>query len=533
MATAKQILERYQSVVSLRTNWDSHWRDVAELVLPRKDNVFFTTTRGEKKHNLLFDSTAIQTNDLLASALQGMLTNPTTIWFEMATGNPAIDDLAPVRLYLQQVVERMIDILNNSNFHTEMHEVYLDLGCFGTGTLCIEEDDKFVVRFKSFPIHQAWIAENNKGQIDTVFRKYRWDARRIKQEFGEKVFDQVMKHKNFKRSLLEEQMDVLHAVFPREEEETNLDKGPKGYPWASYYVLIDTSQMLKVSGFKEFPFCVPRWSKINDEIYGRSPAMKALPDIQMVNEMMRTVIRSAQKIVDPPLQLPDDGVLLPIKTTPNAVNYYRAGTTDRIEPLLTQGRPDIGMDMIQDVRSTIRDAFYVNQLQLAEDNPQMTATEVLQRTEEKMRLLGPVLARQQFELLRPLIDRVYNIMERRELLPEAPPELADKDLQVKYSSPIARAQRATESGNLLRMVQVSEPIIMADPKVLDVIDGDKWVREAAKIFALPQQVIRSEAEVEELRGARMEAQQATIEQDQVNQDAENVKKVTPLLKEGR
>ena len=131
-----------------------------------------------------------------------------------------------------------------------------------------------------------------------------------------------------------------------------------------------------------------------------------------------------------------------------------------------------------------------------------------------------------------LIQRNFNIMERKDLLPEIPPQLSGKNLAVKYSSPIARAQRAADSGNLLRMIQVSEPLITLDPRVMDVIDGDKWVREAAKIFALPQDTVRSEEQVQEIRAARAEAQQEAIDAAQESQDADNLKKVTPLIQGG-
>ena len=140
--------------------------------------------------------------------------------------------------------------------------------------------------------------------------------------------------------------------------------------------------------------------------------MSALPEVKTINVMTETMIMGAQKVIDPPVQLPDDGFILPIEVVPGGINYYRSGTSDRIEPLFNDTRIDFGFQALEDRRKRIREAYYVDQLQL-QQGPQMTATEVLQRTEEKMRLLGPMLGRQQAELLRPLIDRVFEIMLRR------------------------------------------------------------------------------------------------------------------------
>ena len=182
-------------------------------------------------------------------------------------------------------------------------------------------------------------------------------------------------------------------------------------PFESVYLEYKNGNELSVSGFKEFPFVVPRYLKASHEIYGRSPAMTALPDVKMLNEMSKTTIKAAQKQVDPPLLVPDDGFLLPVRTVPGGLNFYRSGTRDRIEPLNIGANNPLGLNMEEQRRDAIRAVFYVNQLMM-QQGPQMTATEVIQRNEEKMRLLGPVLGRLQSELLKPLIDRVFNILLR-------------------------------------------------------------------------------------------------------------------------
>ena len=79
--------------------------------------------------------------------------------------------------------------------------------------------------------------------------------------------------------------------------------------------------------------------------------------------------------------------MLPVRTIPGGLNFYRSGTRDRIEPLNIGANNPLGLNMEEQRRQAIRAAFYVDQLILG-TGPQMTATEVVQRTEEKMRLLG-------------------------------------------------------------------------------------------------------------------------------------------------
>jgi hypothetical protein len=248
--------------------------------------------------------------------------------------------------------------------------------------------------------------------------------------------------------------------------------------------------------------------------------MKALPDIKMINEMAKVTIRSAQKIVDPSWLLPDDGVMLPFRTKPNSINYFRAGTVDRPEPLNTGARVDFGVQLMDRTRLAIERAFFIDQLQLSPDTPQMTATEVQQRTEEKMRLLGPILARQEFELLRPIVDRVFGIMERKDLIPPAPDALKGQDLQVKYSSMIAKAQRTSEAANFTRALDLIAPIGQIQPDIFDNIDGDELTRHAFKTFSVPEEILKTEDAVQEEREQRAEqqAQQQALQEGQMQAD---------------
>jgi len=231
----------------------------------------------------------------------------------------------------------------------------------------------------------------------------------ILEMFGEDKLSKKLRDKYRENPF--ETTEIVHCVYPRDDRDpTKLTSENK--PYASVYIEPDEKIILSVSGFDELPYTCPRWLKSSFEIgYGRSPAMTSLSDIKMLNKMSEVTIRAAQKQVDPPLLVPDDGFILPVRTVPGGLNFYRSGTRDRIEPLQIGANNPLGLNMEEQRRQAIRSAFYVDQLILAQ-GPQMTATEVVQRTEEKMRLLGPVLGRLQAEMLQPLIARAFNILAR-------------------------------------------------------------------------------------------------------------------------
>lgn len=522
---AVSLIKYYDKLKSDRHTWDAHWREVAEYILPNKDAVTGKKADGEKKHQEIVDTTAIHSNELLASALHGMLTNPTVPWFGLSTGKTELDEQDEVRKWLQDTVRIMHNVLNNSNFQTEIHEVYLDLGSFGTGALHIDEDDTDFIRFLSIPIYEIYIDENYKGAVSAIARCFKKPMKDIIDEFG---IDEIKKA-GLDRELkdLHKEHEILHIIG--ENTEYNPYKmDVKSAKYYSVYILKDKKLILREKSYNTFPLVVPRWTKISGEKYGRSPGMKALPDAKMINQMMRVTIRGAQKIVDPPLQAPDDGAMGPIRTIPGAINYYRAGTQDRIEPLITGARADIGFDMMEDVRTRIRSAFFIDQLQLRE-GPQMTATEVQQRTEEQLRLLGPILGRQHNELLKPLVDRLFEICLKRNLLPKIPASLAGKKVDVQYSSMIARAQKTAELETVNRFFMLAAPVLQIDPGVMDNIDSDMLVRRTASTLSLPYEFMRNKLDVKKLREGRAEQQAQMQAQIQEQHEADVAAKVGPVV----
>jgi len=528
-----QFLSRFKSLQSRRFNWETHWQEIADFCIPRKNEITIDRHPGEKRNIVeLFDSTAIQSAELLAGALHGMLTNPATLWFELTTGDQATDDLDGVRNWLQETSTDIMNVFNNSNFQTEIHETYLDLVTFGTATLFIEEDDDRIVSFSARHMSEVHIDENAAGTINEIFRKFKWSARKIAETFGpdaagKEVADAIMKDPS-------KEFTIIHGIYPlKVHEEEKIPGNLKRFKFISQWLLQESGEIISEGGFLELPFIVSRWTKGSGEIYGRSPAMKVLPDIKMINKMDETVLKGAQKTVDPPLQVSDDGVMLPLDTTPGGLNYVRPGA-DPIRPFLNDARIDFGFQVLSERRARIREGFFIDQLQLNQ-GPQMTATEVLQRTEEKMRLLGPMLGRQQNELLRPLIDRTMAIMVRKGLIRPQPDILKEKGvekLDVQYASTIARAQRVADAQNITRAIELAAPFMQADPTVLDNINGDEALRVIMRIFGVSQRLIRDKKERDQIRADRAKVQQDQAEQQEAQANADVVQKVSSISKFG-
>ena len=520
----KNLLSRYERLEGQRQNWETHWQEVADYMQPRKADVIKKRSRGDKRMEQVFDSSPIQAVELLAASLHGMLTNPSTPWFTLRFKDEDIDNEDEAKLWLESSTDAMYTAFNRSNFQQEIFELYHDLITFGTAAMFIEEDNDDIIKFSTRHINEVFIAENDKGRIDTIYRRFNISARAAMQKFGESVSADVQG--KAKKNPYDE-VEILHAVYPRSEFNPN-KKDKANMPFESVYMEYKNGNELSVGGFKEFPFVVPRYLKASNEIYGRSPAMTALPDVKMLNEMCKTTIKAAQKQVDPPLLVPDDGFLLPVRTVPGGLNFYRSGTRDRIEPLNIGANNPLGLNMEQQRRDSIRAVFYVNQLMM-QQGPQMTATEVIQRNEEKMRLLGPVLGRLQSELLKPLIDRVFAVLLRNNMLPQAPEFLSGRDVEIEYVSPLAKAQKSTELQSIMRAVEILGSLANVAP-VFDYVNFDNLVKHLADIVGVPQKILKSQSQVNAERQQAQQQQQEMQQMQQLQQVAKAGGDIAPLAK---
>lgn len=468
VAGLERLKRRYDTLKSAteRTNCETHWQEIGEVISPRKIDFVGMRTPGEKRQNRVYDPTGILANEMLAAGLHGMATNPSTKWFSLRMIAPKVQDAngewsdlnesKDVMTYLSHVEDVMWSKVYQpgTNFTTALHEVYLDLGSFGTAILFVGQRDDGGLLFECRPLAECLIAENADGKVDTVFRCTEYTVRQLIQmerAQGWAVSDKVKDL--WRADKFDETVKVIHVVYPRADREPG-KKDPKNMPWASIYFEHEACHLLKENGFPEFPYLVPRWSKYAGEVYGRSPGMTALPDVKMLQAMTLTLIKLTQKAADPPMWLRDDGVVGQTRTIPGGINYWRGNPNDGVmlQPVSLQGIQFLAEHLGQ-IKEQILKTFYADIMRMT-DRADMTATEVVQRTAEQMRLFGPLIGRLESEMLGPLVERVFGILSRMGALPPAPDQIAEQEFTVEYVSPIATAQKQISAGGIQQAMMV-------------------------------------------------------------------------------
>lgn len=514
MANYEYIKKRLDRLGQERGTWEVNWQEILDYVMPRKADVVTLRTRGEKRTEVLFDSTAITANNLLAASLQGTLTSPSLPWFSIKLRDEELNEDRDVQLWLEDTARRMYDTFNETNFNTEVHEMYLDLCSIGTAALFVEEGSKGFdtdgIHFNCLHIAEYYIQESIDGKVDTLYRKYKLTARQAVQEFG---FDNVgEKIQTASKERPDHKFNFIHAVEPTADYERSTGKSATKLKFHSCHVCEEDKMVVRTGGYNEFPYLVPRWSKATGEIFGRSPSFNALPDIKTLNKAVEIGLKAWAKAIDPPLLVQDDGVIGRVRMTPAGITVIR--NDGAVKPLQIGTNWQITDLKENQLRTAIRQAYYSDQLQLQE-GPQMTATEVQVRYELMQRLLGPTLGRFQSEFLNPLIERVFGIMYRAGALMQEPDIIKGTKIDVEYLGPLARSQRMEESVAIERLYSLAMNIAQIDPAIMDNIDHDEAVRLRGKLLGVPKTVLRGKDDVDNMRTMRAEqAQMAQMAQEQ-------------------
>lgn len=512
---AKAICDRLSKLKTNRSNFESHWTEIAELVRPDYSKLFasggmtLNQTKGEKRNDKQFDATAQIACQRFASAMESMLTPQNNKWHRLTTTDSVLKKDRATRLWFDDATDVLFKFryAYKANFTSQSQEQYMDLGAFGTGCMFTDAlQGEPGIRYRSIPLADVFFEVNHQGIVDTVIRPFPMSARAIIQKWPDAARSKVGE---VYKSDPDKEFEVIHAVMPREDMDPNR-ADYKGMPFKSVYILKEGNFTLGEGGYNSFPYQISRYVTVPGEIYGRSPAMLALPSIKVLNEQKKTVLKQGHRAVDPVLLAHDDGVLDSFDMKPGAMNYGGVSADGRpLVHALPVGNLAIAKEMMEQERQIINDVFLVTLFQIMVETPQMTATEVIERTREKGALLSPTMGRQQSEFLGPLIDRELDILMAQGLLPPMPPMLKEArgEYIIQYDSPLSRAQKSEEAAGTMRTLEYAANIasITQDPSVMDGFNFDVIVPELAHINAMPERFLSSPEEIEAKRQGRKDA----------------------------
>lgn len=526
----RKLTQRWGALKTERESWMAHWQEISELILPRSGRFFLTDrNKGEKRHNRILDSTGTRALRVLAAGMMAGMTSPARPWFRLTTSDAELDEAAAVKTWLADVQRMMQMVFAKSNTYRALHSIYEELGAFGTASSVVVPDFNKVIHHHTLTAGEYAIATDYAGRVNTLFREFQMTAAQMVAEFGKANCSRTVQNM-YDQGVLDKWVTVVHCIEPRADRDMT-KRDARNMPWRSVYFEPGSSEgkLLREAGFREFPALCPRWATSGGDIYGNSPAMEVLGDVQ---QLQHEQLRKAEGIdyqTRPPIQVPTSAKGRDLDTLPGGVSYVdTASPTGGIRSAFDVNlRLDYLLADIQDVRERIRGGFYADLfLMLAgSDNRNMTATEVAERHEEKLLMLGPVLERLHNEILDPLIEMTFSRLVEANVLPPAPEELQGSELNVEFVSMLAQAQRAIATNSVDRFVNNLGVVAQFKPDVLDKLDADRWADSYADMLGIDPELIVPGKQVALIRQQRAQAQAQAQQAAMMQQGADTAAKL--------
>lgn len=520
-----KLLTRWGQLKTERATWWAHWKEISDYLLPRSGRFFVQDrNRGNRRHNNIYDNTGTRALRTLGAGMMSGVTPRGRQWFKLETSDTDLMKYQPVKVWLSQVTYLMHRVFLTSNTHRSLHSMYEELGAFGTAATVLTPDFKNVIQHYPLTTGEYCIATNWKGEVTTLYREFQKTVHELVGEFGIENVSKTVKAL-YDRGSLDAWVTIIHVIEPREDRDPRKSDA-KNMAWRSVYFEIggDPNKYLRESGFERFPGLCPRWATAGGDIYGNSPGMDALGDIK---QLQHEQLRKAQAIdykTRPPLQVPASMKNRDVESLPGGITYVdMAGPSAGIKTAF-----EVNLDLshlladIQDVRARINGAFYADLfLMLANaTDARMTATEVAERHEEKLLMLGPVLERLQNELLDPLIEMAFDQIMAAGIVPPPPQELQGHNINVELVGMLAQAMRAVGANSIDRFVGNLGAVAQFKPEVLDKFDADKWVDLYSDSLGVDPEIIVPTDQVQAIRAQRAQAAQAQAMTEQMAQRAD-------------
>ena len=511
----KPIEQTVRQLIEKRHTYEKRWKAIRDYQLSYVgafDGVDDETNGGNRKDTNVWHNCAWDSNQIFAAGVMGGLTPPSRKWFRLDFANTELKDNSDLGKILDERIDILADVLEKSNFYTAVHSCYLELA-FGQAPLGIFPDHQYGVHFVPYPIGSYAMENGPDGTVQTFCRHYKMSAAQLVDKFGvENVPENIRNEVTNGPGIKADHTVIWYVGTNRHHDPQKL--GSFHLPYISVYYLEGSAEdeYLHVGGFHEWPVPVARYLITGNESYGKGPGWFAEGDAKILHLLEKDKLTMVELSVKPPVVADDSLGIKGINLVPGGKTFVQQ--KDAITPLFqVQGNLDHLREVVTDVTTRIKRAYSADLfMMLDQQEKSMTAREVLERTQEKMNILGPVVQRMQFEFLGRIIERVYNILDRAHMFPEPEDEemaeiLRDQELKIEYISPLAQAQKMSGLVNIEQGVAFLAQIAQFNQDILDKMNWNETINRYFDMLGAPAAIKRTDDEYEAIQQQKQEMAQ--------------------------
>ena len=519
----KQIMERNRAGKAYRAeHWEPLWEAAGQFVQAQTGSMISGSSRvdGEKRGMRVYDGTPESAKDIMVAGLYSGWCPDNYKWFRWSTVPLDLSKMAKVKNWLSACEDITYLAINDSNYGDATFSCFEQQVSFGTGVKYAESSPTKLLNFQLIDLIECVFFENEHRIVDTMFRECSLTARNAIARWGvDKMPAEILRADESGNK--EAPFKFLHAIFPREDYDTS-KRDRLNMPFRSLWIYPEKSLLMNEGGYRDFPYSVPRMYKQGNERYGRGPAIKALSDMGVLNQMGATNLTAGQRMVEPALQVPDDGYTKAVDLSPGALNFLPQGKGE-IKPIVAGLNVPFGLEMQDRQEKAVQRWFHVDVfLALTMADSRMTATEIMERKQEKLQLLGPTIGRQKREHQDSDLDRIFSILYENNYFPPPPEEVLQymDRLQTEYTSPLYQAQMRRDSEAIISVYSKASMIVQATgrPDALDRLNDDKAMEIISDRENLPVEVLVDQELASQVRAKRQQQQQA-MQQAQASMSA--------------
>ena len=522
----QRLQTRLNAMRSWRWSWWSYWAEVAQYTLPRRYHWLIVPNnfnRGNPINDSIVDSTAAQAVNVCASGLWTGLTSPSRPWFDLKIGLPWVQLDAAGAAWLYDTKQRLYTVLGNSNFYEAMRTCFEDVTTFGTGVVIIYPDAEKIIRCYTPCAGEYYLSVGSTLTVDTMYREYNLNVLGIIEQFqAANCPEEVLSL--WRSGSTEQEFTIAHAIEPNFAmataggEQVSLVSGR--YTYREIYWLKDkqTAKPLSVKGFHEKPFFAARWSTVSNDAYGRSPGMDALGDNKQLQLETRRKAEFLEKGVRPPMGADVSLKNQPSSVRPGDITYVSTENQKKGFWPLFEVSPQWLAPMtadLKDVQARIDRAFFVDvfmAISRMEGVQPRNEKELSLRELERLQVLGPFVSQFGVECGDTSLNRVMEIMTRKNMILPKPPSLQNVPIKITYRTMMTIAQEAAETVSMERVFATGGSLSEAAkagglPDPLRILNLDVAMRHYAELTNFPQIAMYSEKDVAAMDKVKAQAAQ--------------------------
>lgn len=543
----KQVIKRQGELEAVRKPFVDLWKECTRLGYPMRNDWEGTTQTGREKEVEIYDDTCKKALDLRADGIFGYHVSPAIKWFTSRMGSRELQDEEQVKKWLQECDEGMYYAYSRSNFYnTSCVGAWLrDGDGIGLAAMFAEEiigEGKigFIVPHP----REIWVAEDKFGNPNLMHRKFKWTTTQVEEALETNEIKKLSIALQFAiehKEQITTKWEFVWAIWPNDKYIAG-SMAQDRRKYITYLVQVDGTNLIRTGGLDIFP-AVRRVKKPSNLPYGRGLIGEALVSINTSNQFCQTMMDAGELVVNPAWQIPKE-MQGQFDRAPGGENYYTDPNRD-IRPLNQNIKYPWGAEerkLFQEaVRENFRVDFFLALTKAAMEGRELTVPQVMEMQGEKAALMGQELGELNTDLDK-IHDKVFDIEYRAGRLPPAPQivlDYSDGQIDVDYIGPLAQAQkRLFKTEGIRHSLESLKPLVelqtLAQRPVtaLDRLDEDETVQEIFDANGMPQKLMRSDEEVEEIQETRVQAQQAREAAEMATEAAKAAPGISKEVEEG-